>query len=499
VFLGGFLVFVDFSCFLVFLGAFLVLLFFSSLSFFYRGMVFFDSVSFTLVFLRVFVYFLSVYGRMQEFNSSNMFGGFVFCLTLIFFLLIVRFTSLNLFVFYVSFEFIFLVMFIFLVGWGYSPERRQASFYMVFYTLVVSFPFLVFLLWRGYFLGSVMIFSFFEWVGYWWFFLIFVFMVKLPVFGVHLWLPKAHVEAPVSGSMILAGVLLKLGGYGFFRLCGTSSRSLFYSSGYIFSLGLVGGLIRCFFCLRQVDMKSFVAYSSVCHMGMALAGVFSFSFFGWWGGWFIFFSHGLCSSCLFYLLYVFYERFFSRSMFVLKGSLFHVPLLAFWWFMFCVLNMGVPPSLSFFSEVYIVIRVGGYAFFSFLLLALLLFFSGVYSIYLFVGVMHGGSFFSNVSFLPMVREYMVFFCHLFPSVIIVFFLGSFFWWLVSLFRISNCGFGGLRVIFFICFLVFTFFLRWFLWVCFFLFSLGEGLLLICISFLFVDLILFSLLFLIIFL
>jgi NADH:ubiquinone oxidoreductase subunit 4 (subunit M) len=127
------------------------------------------------------------------------------------------------------------------------------------------------------------------------------------------------------------------------------------------------------------------------------------------------------------MLYVFYERFFSRRMFLVKGCLSYVPLMGLWWFFFCVLNMGVPPSLSFFSVVFILIGVGSMSFSSLFFFGLLLFLSGVYRIYLYVGVIHGGRFFSYVSFLPLIREYLVFFCHSYPVLLIVMFLGSVFW------------------------------------------------------------------------
>jgi len=229
-------------------------------------------------------------------------------------------------------------------------------------------------------------------------FCVFCFLVKLPVYGVHLWLPKAHVESPIVGSMLLAGILLKLGGYGFYRF---SSFLVFYLLNcytYVYRIGLVGGLIRCFLCLRQSDFKSFVAYSSVCHMGYALSSICRIFFFGTCGSVYMFIGHGFCSSCLFYILYLFYERYHSRRIFVIKGCTYLVSYILFFIFIFSVLNMGVPPSLSFFSEVSIIVSLLSFDFFSFFWGGILLFFSGLYRIYFYLIMRHGSSVLKGVFF-----------------------------------------------------------------------------------------------------
>lgn len=154
--------------------------------------------------------------------------------------------------------------------------------------------------------------------------------MKLPLFSVHLWLPKAHVEAPVAGSIILAAILLKLGGYGLARIIIIFNHLNKTLINPIIAIAIVGGVITSIICLRQSDIKSLIAYSSVGHIGLMVTGILSNSKLGIQARLAIIIAHGLRSSALFCLANIRYSITITRSIVLTKGMLTIIPTIAFW-------------------------------------------------------------------------------------------------------------------------------------------------------------------------
>lgn len=161
----------------------------------------------------------------------------------------------------------------------------------------------------------------------------------------------------MSGSMILAGVILKLGGYGLIRLI-----SVFLGVGvkinYVFVvIRIVGGTLVSLICLRQTDMKALIAYSSVAHIGLVLRGIITITYWGLCGRLIMMVAHGLCSSGLFCLANISYERLLSRRLFLNKGLMNLIPRIALWWFLFSCCNIAAPPSLNLLGEIMLINRL----------------------------------------------------------------------------------------------------------------------------------------------
>nr|YP_009711673.1 NADH dehydrogenase subunit 4 [Dasypogon diadema]AYW52662.1 NADH dehydrogenase subunit 4 [Dasypogon diadema] len=382
-----------------------------------------DMLSYGMILLSMWICSLMIPASQSIYLFNNYYKLFLVNVVLLLLFLFLAFSSMNLFGFYLFFESSLIPTLFLIIGWGYQPERLQAGVYLLFYTLLASLPLLVGIFWIYNLFNStefIMISNIINDSELLYFGLIMAFLVKMPMFMLHLWLPKAHVEAPISGSMILAGILLKLGGYGLFRV-------FFLLQGYGLkmnfiwvSVSLVGGVLVSLVCLRQVDLKSLIAYSSVVHMGIVLSGTMTLSYWGYCGSYALMIAHGLCSSGMFCLANMCYERLGSRSLLINKGLMNFMPSLTLWWFLLSSANMAAPPTLNLMGEISLLNSIISWSWISMILISFISFFGAAYTLYLYSYSQHG-KLFSGIyaSSGVMIREYLLLFLHWFPLNLLV--------------------------------------------------------------------------------
>nr|ASM82600.1 NADH dehydrogenase subunit 4 [Agnetina aequalis] len=377
-----------------------------------------DVLSYGLILLSFWICVLMIMASESVYRNGTYEAFFLFMVLMLMILLYCTFGAMNLFMFYVFFESSLIPTLFLILGWGYQPERLQAGVYLLFYTLLASLPLLVGLFFLGDYQFSLFIplcvyTSFSHAICY--LALIMAFLVKMPMFLVHLWLPKAHVEAPVSGSMILAGVLLKLGGYGLLRIFSVLTKSGLVFNFIWVGISLVGGVLVSLICLRQTDLKALIAYSSVAHMGIVLGGLMTMTYWGFCGSFTLMIAHGLCSSGMFCLANISYERMGSRSLLINRGLMNFMPSMTLWWFLLSACNMAAPPSLNLLSEISLLNSLVGWTWVTMVMLSLLSFFSAAYTLYLYSYSQHG-KIYSGVYSCAMgyVREYLLLFLHWVP-------------------------------------------------------------------------------------
>ncbi len=279
-------------------------------------------------------------------------------------LMIGVFCALDLMVFYFFFEGGLIPMFLIIGIWG-GKNRLYAAFKFFLYTLLGSLLLLVALIYMAITAGTTDIVALQQYpfatdVQTWlWLAFFASFAVKLPMWPVHTWLPDAHVEAPTAGSVVLAAVLLKMGGYGFLRF----SLPMFPDASVLFqplmfALSVIAIVYASLVAFRQTDMKKLVAYSSVAHMGFVTLGIFSFNETGIQGAIFQMLSHGIISGALFFCVGVIYDRMHTREIAFYGGLVHRMPVYAALFMLFSMANVGLPGTSGFVGEI--LTMVGGF-------------------------------------------------------------------------------------------------------------------------------------------
>ena len=352
-----------------------------------------DSISLLLILLTSFIIFIAIVISLDLPDFKYL----ALCFILMELLLLFVWVVMDVFLFYIFFESVLIPMFLIIQIWGSRARKVRAAYLLFMYTVIGSLPMLISLIyiqWKVgttnlYALQNIEVFTFTEqrwlWLG---FFL--AFAVKVPMFPVHLWLPEAHVEAPTAGSLVLAGVLLKLGSYAMLRFLNPLFPiAALYFTPMVHTLALLGVIFGSLTALRQNDLKRVIAYASIAHMNLIILGIFSPSVYAIEGAVFQMISHGLVASLLFLMVGVLYDRSGTRLISNYSGLALIMPTFSTYFLLATIANMGFPGTCNFigeallFSGIFLVNPNSGY------LAAIGIFLCATYSIWLYNRVFFG--------------------------------------------------------------------------------------------------------------
>jgi len=317
-----------------------------------------DGISLFFFVLSSFLIFLCVLFVWEE----PLLKEYTLTLLIIDLLLLLVFSALDVLLFYIFFEGILIPMYLMIGVWGSRERKIRAVYLFFFYTLFGSLLMLVGLMYIYSITGTLNLeylltwqFTFTEQCWLWLAFFM-SFASKIPLFPFHVWLPEAHVEAPTVGSVLLAGILLKLGVYGFLRFSLTlfPEASLFFSP-LIYLLSVLGVIYASLTAIRQTDLKRIIAYSSVAHMNLVTLGIFSFNTIGLEGSILQSISHGFVSGAMFLLVGILYNRYHSRLLYYYGGLVHVMPIYSTLFLIFTMANIALPGTSSFVGEFFIIV------------------------------------------------------------------------------------------------------------------------------------------------